>query len=322
MQPAYHISKPWVTPITASEADIPPRPTVRIEDLEFQADNFDPARVVAAYREHGAVVIRGLFSRYMEGVRADIEVAAQQAIELIPQAQKVPEGWQTPDGTLLLPAPAGFSRAQQLMVLRCNYRMSANVFMSALDPVMGDLAEVLVGPDVELFMDGQVLYKEPVGGHPKHLHQDSAYFEHLLDGPMAVLNYVVDTDLVNGALHVVPGSHRMGLIPHVDTFSHLGLDPQAWPWERALPICGKAGDAIFFHVHTIHGSKENHSNASRPVCIHRYRNAYDYTVVSATGSANRAAAESPEAKAAAAAKRKQQQGLMIRGFRRHQTEQP
>ena len=35
--------------------------------------------------------------------------------------------------------------------------------------------------------EGQVLYKEPVGGHPKMLHQDASYFEHKYEGPCALL---------------------------------------------------------------------------------------------------------------------------------------
>ncbi len=308
-------TEPAMTPVDRRWQDLPQRPTATVADLELPAENLDLAKAAAIYREHGALVIRGLFSRYMEGVRADIARAAKQAIDLIPRAVKVNEGWLTPDGTLLLPAPAGYDRPQQLMVLNCGYKESGNVFRSALDDGMCDLAAALIGPDVELFMEGQVLYKEPVGGHPKHLHQDSAYFEHRYDGPMAVLNYVVDTDLVNGALHVVPGSHRCGVIPHVDTFSHLGLPEDAWPWERALPICGQAGDAIIFHVHTIHGSKQNHSTAPRPVCIHRYRNAADYVVVGATSAAARQEAESQEARKAAEQGRHRQRGLMVRGFR-------
>ena len=153
--------------------------------------------------------------------------------------------------------------------------------------------------------------KEPVGGHPKHLHQDAAYFDHRFDGPVGVLNYCVDTDLMNGALHVVPGSHRLGTLRHVDTFSHLGLDEDEWPWESALPLCGQAGDSIFFHYKTIHGSKENHSQGPRPVFIHRYRRPDDYVTIGATTAENREAAE----KRAAEARKTQQKGLMVRGFR-------
>ena len=200
------------------------------------------------------------------------------------------------------------------MLLPCKYQTSGAFFRSAFDHRIVALVTEILGPDVELQSNGQCLYKEPVGGHPKHLHQDSAYFEHRYEGPVGVLSYVVDTNLENGALHVVPGSHGMGQLKHIDTFSHLGLDEHAWPWERSLPIEGKAGDSIFFNVKTIHGSKENHSDKARPVFIHRYRRADDYTVVSGTNVENRAEAE----KNAGKATKEQQKGFMVSGFRKYE----
>lgn len=285
--------------------------SLSVADIEVFAESLDTARAAEIYREHGCLVIRGLMTPYLEALSRDIEASAARAIGGLSQAERIVEGWRTPDGTLFLPAPPGFARDKQIMVLAINYTTSAAFFRTALDERTLDLVEAILGPNVELFGQGQCLYKEPVGGHPKHLHQDSAYFEHRYEGPVGILSYVVDTDLVNGALHVVPGSHRMGQLAHVDTFSHLGLDEGEWPWEKALPIVGRAGDSIFFNVKTIHGSKENHSDRPRPVFINRYRRADDYIVVSATTAANRAEAE----KRAAEAKKASQRGLMARGFR-------
>jgi hypothetical protein len=286
-------------------------PTVTVGQLEVFADDLDVHKAAAIYQEHGCLVVRGLMKPYLAELKRDIEATAAQSISLLDRAERITEGWRTPDGTLFLPAPPGYHRDRQIMVLAIGYRTSAAFFRSAFDPKTVDLVETILGPNIELFGDGQCLYKEPVGGHPKHLHQDASYFEHRFDGPVGVLSYVVDTDLVNGALHVVPGSHRMGTLDHVDTFSHLGLNPDEWPWERAVPITGKAGDSIFFHVRCIHGSKENHSDRPRAVFIHRYRRADDYVIISATTTANRAEAE----KRAAEAKKENQRGLMVRGFR-------
>jgi phytanoyl-CoA hydroxylase len=286
-------------------------PSVTVEQLEVFADRLDVRQAAEIYNEHGCLVVRGLMKPYLEELQRDIERTAAQSIALLDQAKKVTEGWTTPDGTLFLPAPAGYPRDKQIMVLAISYSTSAAFFRSAFDPRAVDLVEAILGPNIELFINGQCLYKEPVGGHPKHLHQDASYFEHRYEGPVGVLNYVVDTDLVNGALHVVPGSHRMGTLRHVDTFSHLGLDADEWPWERAVPIVGQAGDSIFFHVRCIHGSKENHSSKPRPVFINRYRRADDYVIIGGTTTENRAAAE----KRAADAKKENQRGLMVRGFR-------
>ncbi|HET6383459.1 MAG TPA: phytanoyl-CoA dioxygenase family protein [Armatimonadota bacterium] len=286
----------------------------RVEDIEVFADNLDPERAAEIYREHGCLVARGLMKPYIAAIQRDIETTAQQALALLDQARAVPEGWVTPDGTLFIPAPPGFVRDRQLMVLGISYATSGAFFQAAFDKKALDILEAIIGPNIELFMNGQCLYKEPVGGHPKNLHQDSAYFEHRFDGPVATLNYVVDTDLVNGALHVVPGSHRMGTLQHIDTLSHLALDEHEWPWESALPVCGNAGDAIFFHYKTIHGSKENHSSKPRPVFINRYRRPDDYVTISATSAANRAEAEKRESEA----KKANQRGFMVRGFRKYE----
>jgi hypothetical protein len=285
--------------------------TATLQDIELSADNLDVEGGAAIFREHGCLVVRGLMKPYISDIHSDIEAAARESIALLDRAEKVVEGWRTPNGTLFIPAPPGYPRDKQIMVLSVNYYTSAAFLRSALDEKALSIIEAILGPNIEIFGNGQCLYKEPVGGHPKHLHQDSAYFEHRYDGPVGILSYVVDTDLVNGALHVVPGSHRMGQLRHIDTFSHLGLEEREWPWERSLPIVGSAGDSTFFHVKTVHGSKENFSDRSRPVFINRYRRADDYVVISATTTANRAEAE----KRAAEAKKGNQRGLMVRGFR-------
>ncbi|MBI3910688.1 MAG: phytanoyl-CoA dioxygenase family protein [Armatimonadetes bacterium] len=290
---------------------MPPTVSVSVTDLEVFADRLDVRHAAAIYREHGCLIVRGLMKPYVDAVRRDIEAAANRALSLLDRAEPVVEGWKTPDGTLFLPAPPGYHRDKQIMVLGISYFTSAAFFRSALDERTLDILAAILGPNIELFSHGQCLYKEPAGGHPKLLHQDAAYFEHRYEGPVAILSYAVDTDLVNGALHVVPGSHRLGQLPHIDTFSHLGLDPDEWPWERALPVVGQAGDSIFFHYRTIHGSQENHSQKPRPAFNHRYRRPDDYVTIGATTTANRAEAE----KRAAQARKENQHGLMVRGFR-------
>lgn len=284
---------------------------ISIDQIEISADDLDVSVAANIYREHGCLVVRGLMKPYLEAINRDIAHAAQESIAQLDQARQIPEGWVTPNGTLFLPAPAHFERDKQIMVLAVSYFTSAAFLQSALDTRALDLVEAILGPNIELFLNGQCLYKEPVGGHPKHLHQDAAYFEHRHEGPVAMLNYAVDTDLTNGALHVVPGSHRMGVLKHIDTFSHLGLEEREWPWESALPIVGSAGDTILFHVKTIHGSKENYSERPRPAFINRYRAAEDYVVIGASTTAKREEAE----RRAVEAKKENQRGLMVRGFR-------
>jgi len=286
-------------------------PHVTIQDIEIQASDLDPQKAAELYREFGCFVVRGLMKPYADAIRDDIYALMDDAISMLDQAVQTEVGWNTPDGSLFLPAPEGFIRDKQVMITSCRYTSSAAFMASALDEKLIDCAEAVLGPNVELFMDGQCLCKEPVGGHPKMLHQDASYFEHKYDGPMAVLNYAVDTNLERGCLHVVPGSHKLGMLNHIDTESHLGLDLNDWPWESSLPIEGEAGDAIFFHSKTIHGSKPNYTDGRRPVFIHRYRAANDYVVIGASTTQKRDVAE----KHIEEAKKENQRGFMVRGRR-------
>ncbi|MDE0087909.1 MAG: phytanoyl-CoA dioxygenase family protein [Candidatus Poribacteria bacterium] len=288
---------------------------VTVEDIEMSVDDLDAEKAAGIFEAHGCLVVRGLMNPYIKAIHEDIESAAAESLSLLDEAQQIVEGWRTPNGTLFIPAPQGYDRDKQIMVLAVNYQSSAAFFHSAFDENAISIVEAILGPNVEIFGNGQCLYKEPVGGHPKHLHQDSAYFEHRYQGPVGILNYVVDTDLVNGALYVVPGSHRLGQLKHVDTFSHLGLEEDEWPWESALPVIGKAGDSIFFNVKTVHGSKQNMSDKPRPVFINRYRRTDDFVIIGGTTTTNRAEAEKRAAAAEEAKKSNSDRGLMVRGFR-------
>ncbi|MDE0013340.1 MAG: phytanoyl-CoA dioxygenase family protein [Candidatus Poribacteria bacterium] len=290
-------------------------PRVTVEDIEMSVEALDVQKAADIFKEHGCLVVRGLMAPYIKAIHQDIEAAAAESLSLLDEAEQIVEGWRTPNGTLFIPAPSGYTRDKQIMVLAVNYQTSAAFFQSAFDGTAADIVETILGPSVEIYGNGQCLYKEPVGGHPKHLHQDSAYFEHRYQGPVGILNYVVDTDLVNGALHVVPGSHKLGQLKHIDTFSHLGLADDEWPWESALPISGNAGDSIFFNVKTVHGSKQNMSDKPRPVFINRYRRTDDYVVIGGTTTTNRAASEKRSAEAKKAKKEASDRGLMLRGFR-------
>ena len=290
-------------------------PQVTLDEISVSVDTLDIKQAAAIYKQHGCLLVRGLMRPYVSEMAQDIAETVRQSVEMLDKVEQIPEGWKSPNGSLFIPAPKDYKRDKQIMTVGISYYTSAAFLRSAMDPTALDILEAILGPNIELFGNGQSLVKEPVGGHPKHLHQDSAYFEHRYEGPVAILTYVVDTDLNNGALHVVPGSHKMGQLKHIDTFSHLGLDEDEWPWEAALPITGQVGDSIFFNVKTIHGSKQNHSDTPRPVFINRYRRPDDYTIISATTTTNRAEAEKH---AVEARKTNEQRGLMVRGFRRYE----
>lgn len=65
-------------------------------------------------------------------------------------------GWVTSDGTLWIPAPQGYHRSRQPMVLGMDYYTSAVMLQAATDARCLDLVEAILGPNVELYGKGQV----------------------------------------------------------------------------------------------------------------------------------------------------------------------
>ena len=176
----------------------PSAQAVAVADLEVSVDDLDLRRAAAIFDEHGCLVVRGLMCAHAGAIYRDIMATVEDAIADLDRSWKVPEGWVVPNGSLFLPAPDHYDRDKQIMVVGIDYTTSAAFLAAALDPTSLDVVEAIIGPNIELFGQGQALVKEPVGGHPKHLHQDSAYFEHRYRGPVAILSYTIDTDLRNG----------------------------------------------------------------------------------------------------------------------------
>jgi ectoine hydroxylase-related dioxygenase (phytanoyl-CoA dioxygenase family) len=182
-----------------------------------------------------------------------------------------------------------------------------------LNPKLLDVLEAILGPDIELWKWGQCVYRQPDSGIPKSLHQDEYYFEHKHNSSTGVLSYATDVSLNNSPLYVVPGSHKLGLMEHVDDqWAGFALPDESW-WDRAVPVTGRAGDSILFHGATIHGSPANRSDRPRPVFIQRYRRADDYCMIDVVSKQDRDRAEKNPVKN----KTSDDWGLMVRGLRRY-----
>ena len=288
--------------------------TITLDDLVVQEGDLDVARASEIYQEHGAVVLRGLSKPYTAQVLQDMDHTLAQAESLLPQAIKSSThlgGWMTPDGSLFNEDPDHPGR-MVINTLKFNALVSATFLQSLLNTELLNVIEGVLGPDIELWKWGQCVYRQPDSGVPKSLHQDEYYFEHRYHSTVAVLSYASDVGMENSPLHVVPGSHKLGLIEHVDDrWAGFALPDDSW-WEKAIPVVGEAGDAILFHGLTIHGSPANRSNKARPVFIQRYRRADDFCTINVGNSRDRRAAELQPV----AEKSSDDWGLMVRGLRR------
>lgn len=113
--------------------------------------------------------------------------------------------------------------------------------------------------------------KLPEVGSPVEWHQDWAFYPHSNDDLLAVGVCIDDMTVENGALLVVPGSHKGPIYDHhyEGHFSGAITDPR-FDDKGAVPVELKAGGISIHHARTIHGSTPNRSDKARRLLLFQY----------------------------------------------------
>lgn len=132
----------------------------------------------------------------------------------------------------------------------------------AHDPAILGLAADLLGAEPELFAD-QALLKPPGIGREKPWHQDIAYFDVRPGAPVVGLWIALDrTDPDNGCMHVIPGSHRAGPVPHFNRRDFQLCDTDV-ARDRVVAVPLDPGGCLIFDGLLHHGTPRNSSTRRR-----------------------------------------------------------
>jgi non-haem Fe2+, alpha-ketoglutarate-dependent halogenase len=131
-----------------------------------------------------------------------------------------------------------------------------------------DAVEDLYGPDI-LCWSSSFFIKEEESPSFVSWHQDSTYWG--LSRPDVVTAWVAFTaaDEGNGAMQVIPGSHRLDQIPHRDTFQKHNLLTRGQEVavevdaRQAVRLDLRPGEMSLHHVRLVHGSPPNTSGDRR-----------------------------------------------------------
>jgi non-heme Fe2+,alpha-ketoglutarate-dependent halogenase len=131
-----------------------------------------------------------------------------------------------------------------------------------------DAIEDLYGPNL-LCWTTNFFIKEKANPAFVSWHQDSTYWG--LDKPDVVTAWVAfsKADETNGAMQVIPGSHKLDQIPHRDTFGKdnllsRGQEVAVEVDERqAVRLDLQPGEMSLHHVRLVHGSPPNPSDDRR-----------------------------------------------------------
>jgi phytanoyl-CoA hydroxylase len=137
-----------------------------------------------------------------------------------------------------------------------------------------DRVEALLGPNLLVYYS-QLMMKAPRQGFTAPWHQDFAFFPHSKAEILACTVAIDDATLENGCIHVIPGSHRLGLINHYNregVFTEIVQDHSAFDERTEVALTAKAGSVIFWHSLTLHRSHPNRTEKPRRALVIEYKN--------------------------------------------------
>jgi hypothetical protein len=159
-------------------------------------------------------------------------------------------------------------------------------------PLILDAVEDVIGPNI-LCWGSSFFIKEPRNPGFVSWHQDSTYWG--LDPPDVVTAWVAlsDSTAANGAMRVIPASHKLEQVAHHDTFRpenllSRGQEIMVEVDERqAVMVELSAGEMSLHHVRLIHGSDPNPSDLRRigfairyiPTTVRQTAGAHDYATL-------------------------------------------
>lgn len=148
----------------------------------------------------------------------------------------------------------------------------------AKDNELLDLASKLINNKVYIW-SSKVNVKAAWCGTAEYYHQDMVYWKdrgYRKDDMLSAMIVLEKHSLKNAALHVLPGTHKLGFIKH-DSFININglakfmINPKKMDFLNkkfgVKYIEANPGDVVFFHASIVHGSSHNISPNGRMIIL-------------------------------------------------------
>jgi ectoine hydroxylase-related dioxygenase (phytanoyl-CoA dioxygenase family) len=243
----------------------------------------DLGRLRQQFERQGYFILRGFFEQEMlQAARPELSTLVDQhAARLLAEGKiadaMASEPFETRLARLyencLTEAPKLFRRELHL----------PGLFPLFFHPRLLDLIEAFLGPEIRLYPNYSVRPKLPEWQGTLVLwHQDGGY----TSGEVEALRMIncwaplVPTRVENGCMRFIPGTHRLGVVPHEQRPHYLEiaqeyLEPRL---DQAVPIEVDPGDVVLFHNLLFHQGLPNHSRTIRWSLDWRYQDATQPTM--------------------------------------------
>ena len=216
---------------------------------------------VAAYRRDGVVVVEDVLDA------AQLAEARRVVDEFIAGSREV-----TAHTDVYDLEPGHMPEAPRIRRIKTPHKHHPLFWDIARSPRLVAILQRLLGPGVRLH-GSKINLKSPQFGSPVEWHQDWAFYPHTNDDILAVGVMLDDCTVENGAMLVLPDTHRGPIYDHhSDGYFCGAMDPEACglDFSRAVPAVGRAGSMSFHHVRAVHGSAQNTSDKPRVLLLYEF----------------------------------------------------
>jgi len=215
--------------------------------------------IVAYYHEHGYVIVPGLLD--------PAEIAALRALTDSVEALSL----DVESENAMFDFDHDIDGKRTIQRIKKPNRIDPLYASLAAHPRVLAVAEVLIGSSIRL-NHTKINMKAANGGAALEWHQDWAFAPHTNMATTVASMLIDDASTANGAMQVIPSSHRGPLLDHHDEEGYFvgAVDPGSFDPAAAAILEGPAGTVTFHHPLTLHGSGVNRSGASRRILFYEY----------------------------------------------------
>ena len=207
--------------------------------------------VISSFQEDGAVLMKGLYSNWVDTLRAGLHKNMESPLEYAFPCDSTPAG-----------APGKYFDSY------CNWLLIPEYFEFVTRSSAASVAGQLMNANEVQFFHDHAFCKEPGTQQATPWHQDHPYY--CVDGQQSVSLYIaLDSTPAEVALRFVRGSHRWGILFHPVSFldgENFDTDSEV---QKAVPDIEsnpdqyeilvwdlEPGDCIAFHFQTLHGTTD------------------------------------------------------------------
>ncbi len=211
------------------------------------------------FQESGYYLARGVFSA------EEIVLLEKEFDRIVSQISTKGEDI---DATWAGAAINDIKRKGDLILHTHNVQQFSAVWLRAFlqEKFLANASDIL-GDDIILH-HSKLFQKPAEKGSPFPMHQDWSYFPTIKNSMIAAIIHVSDATDDMGCLRVYEGSNGLGRLDASNGLQASVSEIMAkYPIERAKILEAKAGDVLFFHYFTLHGSMPNQSDKTRKTVL-------------------------------------------------------